>query len=62
MIEVVDNYLTDCDKSDQFKFRLDSGVTDEISNKFCDGSISFLSDMDLIYTFEDSSFDHPSII
>ena len=61
-MEVVDHEFPDCETSTQFKFNLDSGVPDVMLNHICDGRINFLSVVDLIYTFEDTSVDNASII
>ena len=58
----VDHEFLDCETPDQFNFNLDSDVPDAILNQLCDGWESFLSVMELLYTFEDTSVDHACII
>ena len=62
MRKIVDHEFPDCETSAHFKFKLDSDVSDEMINQICVGKINFLSGMDLISTFEDTSVDHYSII
>ena len=60
--KVVDHEFPDFETSSHFKFKLDSGVPDEMLNYLCDSRITLLSGMELIYTFEDTSVDNVSII
>ena len=62
MREVVDPQFPYCETSNQFNFKLGSGVTDKVLNQLCGSQINFMSIMDLICTFQDNIVDRASII
>ena len=53
--EFFNHELLYCDTYDMFKFKLVIGVTNAIINHLCDVRTNFLSVMDRISTFEDTS-------
>ena len=62
MRDVVYHKLPYCETSSQFKFKLNSSVPDAMLNNPCDVRINFLSVMEFISNFEDTSANHASII
>ena len=60
MIKVFDHDFTDSETSDQLNFKLESGIPNAMLNNFYDGRI-FMSVMELISTFSDTSINHASI-